>query len=83
LFVFHQSCFPYGRSRGRLRQPVGSVGHVLRKAITDGGQLKKATVHPRGHKFNIPEYRDCAIFASDLLQGVDDQNGKLAHINPK
>jgi len=51
--------------------------------LADGGQLEEATVLSRRHKFDIPEQRDSAVPAPDILQGANDQNGKLAHSNPK
>lgn len=52
-------------------------------AVAYGGQLEETAVHARGHQFDIPEQRDRAVLASDLLQGADDQDGKLAHSNSK
>jgi hypothetical protein len=56
---------------------------VFPAPFADGGQLKKAAVFSRRHKFDIPEQRNSAVPAPDILQRVNDKNGKLAHSNPK
>jgi len=83
IWSSNQSGFSHGRSRRRVRQPARGVGHLFPAPLTDGGQLEEAAVLSRGHKFDIPEQRDSAVPSSDILQRANDQNGKLAHSNPK
>jgi len=56
---------------------------VFSATFADGGQLEKAPMLSRRHKFDIPEQRDSVVPAPDILQGAYDQNGKLAYPNPK
>lgn len=58
MFFFsftNQSGFSHGRSRRRVREPAGGVGHLFPAPLEDGGQLEEAAVHSRGHKFDILE----------------------------